>query len=261
MYRQFLTEIKKEEVPYILAYWAAQLSNPWWAQSVHMAIEIHSIPAMSAEVEWAFSREFHNSLLHGIAFSGKSLLTECYSKMGDEVVEAIECMKSWCRAGLVAEKNVVEVEIMLKDLEDQAMRLAQGRSLGSSCSEVGSNSKCAASNITTPHNTATTNTLSHLHAQAEASNSQVAARKTRQRTTTVKARSLEAKNAARHWQSVLSTAPYRRPLPTSKVFWKNQSDTSKSSNGSGIRLDNMGPLLGWVRFIGLGRVYGTTSLG
>jgi len=39
-----------------LAYWASQFTNPCWSQLVHMALEIHSIAAMSAAVEQAFSR-------------------------------------------------------------------------------------------------------------------------------------------------------------------------------------------------------------
>jgi len=53
---RFQAAEEKEEVPDILAYWAAQLNNPRWSQLAHMALEIHSIPAMSAEVERAFSR-------------------------------------------------------------------------------------------------------------------------------------------------------------------------------------------------------------
>ena len=51
---QFTEE--EEEVPDILRYWADRLSNPRWSQLAHMALEIHSIPAMSAEVERVFSR-------------------------------------------------------------------------------------------------------------------------------------------------------------------------------------------------------------
>ena len=47
---------EEEPVPDILAYWSAQLNNFRWAQLAHIALEIHSIPAMSAEVEHAFSR-------------------------------------------------------------------------------------------------------------------------------------------------------------------------------------------------------------
>ena len=51
---QFAEE--EEEVPDILRYWADRLSNPQWSQLAHMALEIHSIPAMSAEVERVFRR-------------------------------------------------------------------------------------------------------------------------------------------------------------------------------------------------------------
>ena len=47
---------EEEEVLDILAYWAVRYTNPRWSQLAHMALEIHSIPAMSAEVERAFSR-------------------------------------------------------------------------------------------------------------------------------------------------------------------------------------------------------------
>ena len=53
---RFQAAEEEEEVPDILAYWAAQLNNPRWSQLAHMALEIHCIPAMRAEVARAFSR-------------------------------------------------------------------------------------------------------------------------------------------------------------------------------------------------------------
>ena len=47
---------EEEEVSDILAYWAARFTNLRWSQLAHMALEIHSIAAMSPEVERAFSR-------------------------------------------------------------------------------------------------------------------------------------------------------------------------------------------------------------
>jgi len=47
---------EEEVVPDILVYWAARFTNPRWSQLAHMALEIHSIAAMSAEVERDFSR-------------------------------------------------------------------------------------------------------------------------------------------------------------------------------------------------------------
>jgi len=58
--------------------------------------------------------------------------------LGDEVIEAIECIKSWRKAGLISEKPLVEVETMLRDLEERAKRLGQGSGMGSGCSEPGS---------------------------------------------------------------------------------------------------------------------------
>ena len=53
---RFQVTEEEEEVPDILRYWADRLSNPRWSQLAHMALEIHSIQAMSAEVERLFSR-------------------------------------------------------------------------------------------------------------------------------------------------------------------------------------------------------------
>ena len=55
-FERFQAAEEEEEVPDILAYWAARFTNPRWSQLAHMALEIHSIAAMSAEVERAFSR-------------------------------------------------------------------------------------------------------------------------------------------------------------------------------------------------------------
>ena len=53
-------------------------------------------------------------------------------------MRAIECMKSWMKAGLISEKPLVEVETMLRDLEERAQRLDQESGMGSGCSEPGS---------------------------------------------------------------------------------------------------------------------------
>ena len=55
-FERFQVTEEDEEVPDILAYWAARFTNPCWSQLAHMALEIYSIAAMSAEVERAFSR-------------------------------------------------------------------------------------------------------------------------------------------------------------------------------------------------------------
>jgi len=45
-----------DEVEDLLGYWSTRLKNPRWSQLSHMALEIHSIAAMSAQVERVFSR-------------------------------------------------------------------------------------------------------------------------------------------------------------------------------------------------------------
>ena len=53
---RFQVTEEEEKVMDIFRYWADRLSNPRWSQLAHMALEIHSIPAMSSEVERLFSR-------------------------------------------------------------------------------------------------------------------------------------------------------------------------------------------------------------
>jgi len=47
-------------------------------------------------------------------------------------------MKSWRKAGLILDQEITEIEIMLKDLEDRAVKVAHGKGLGSGGSEQGS---------------------------------------------------------------------------------------------------------------------------
>ena len=52
--------------------------------------------------------------------SGKLLITDRRNRLGDEVIEALECMKSWRKAGLLDEPELDAVEVMLRDLETRA---------------------------------------------------------------------------------------------------------------------------------------------
>jgi hypothetical protein len=61
-------------------------NTPCWSQIARMALSIHSIPAMSAEVERVFS-------------SSKLLISDRRNRLGDDVICAVECMKSWEKAG------------------------------------------------------------------------------------------------------------------------------------------------------------------
>jgi hypothetical protein len=69
-----------------------------------MAFSIHSIPAISAEVERVFS-------------SSKLLISGCRNRLGDEVICAAECMKSWEKAGIMESNEVRKLKEMLWALE------------------------------------------------------------------------------------------------------------------------------------------------
>jgi hypothetical protein len=57
--------------------------------------------------------------------------------MSDEVIEAMECLKSWRKAGLLDEGEVQTVEQMLKDLEERAINNLSRRD-GHSSEPIGS---------------------------------------------------------------------------------------------------------------------------
>ena len=66
----------------------------------------------------------------GIHHSGKNLITDRRARLSDEVIEAIECMKSWRKAKLIPEERLGEVETMVEDLENQALRVSEVKGSG-----------------------------------------------------------------------------------------------------------------------------------
>ena len=83
----------------------------WWLQHrsdypilSHMALDILAIPAMSAEVERVFS-------------SASLTITDRRNRLGDKVVEAIECQKSWLQSGIIELSGAEEMQRMLEQLE------------------------------------------------------------------------------------------------------------------------------------------------
>ncbi|KAH0604073.1 uncharacterized protein H6S33_007104 [Morchella sextelata] len=91
-----------------LQYWV-QRNEPRQKQRERMGIEIHSIPAMSADPERLFS-------------SSKLLISDRRNRLGDDIIEASECLKSWAAEGLVLSEEVSDIsqmELMLRDLELQ----------------------------------------------------------------------------------------------------------------------------------------------
>ena len=74
-----------------------------------MALDILAIPAMSAEVERVFS-------------STGLLITDRRNRLKNDVVEAVECLKSWASEGpasLLLFKDIDQVRAMLEELEDK----------------------------------------------------------------------------------------------------------------------------------------------
>lgn len=96
----------------------------WWQETTqqkvypnlsNMALDLLSIPAMSAEVERLFS-------------SCKITITDRRNRIGIDAVEAIECLKSWLRENTVTwvdedwiDRWVTEVEAETNKGKDKAM--------------------------------------------------------------------------------------------------------------------------------------------
>jgi len=75
-----------------------------------MGVELMSIPAMSDEPERVFS-------------SAKLHITDRRNRLGDDIIQASECLKSWVQQGLVfgaSESDIVRMEQMLKDLASRS---------------------------------------------------------------------------------------------------------------------------------------------
>lgn len=60
-----------------------------------------------------------------ISYSGKMLITDQRNQLADEVIEAIECLKSWRKAGLIDEAELEGVEIMMKDIDERDQKQKQ----------------------------------------------------------------------------------------------------------------------------------------
>ena len=70
-----------------------------------MALDLLAIPAMSSEVERVFS-------------STGLMITDRRNRLKEDIVEAVECMKSWqADGGIVSFKDTEQVRVMLEQLE------------------------------------------------------------------------------------------------------------------------------------------------
>jgi hypothetical protein len=103
-FHRFQMATEEEEVTDLIHYWKKHLDSARWHQLARMALCMHSIPAMSSEVERVFS-------------SSKILISDRKNKLGDSVIQAVECLKSWEKAGLVKAEEICQVQELLIALE------------------------------------------------------------------------------------------------------------------------------------------------
>jgi len=78
-----------------------------------MGVELRSIPAMPDESERLFS-------------STKLLISDLRNRLGDDIIEASECLKSWVKQGLIfgaTESDMVKMEQMLNDLASRSKEM------------------------------------------------------------------------------------------------------------------------------------------
>ena len=62
-------------------------------------------------------------LCHGVNYvmylsSSKLLLSDRRNRLGDDIIEACECLKTWEREGFLISSEILAVETMLLDLEE-----------------------------------------------------------------------------------------------------------------------------------------------
>ena len=60
---------------------------------------------------------------HGVKYimhpsSSKLLLSDRRNSLGDDIIEACECLKAWEREGFLISSKILAVETMLLDLEE-----------------------------------------------------------------------------------------------------------------------------------------------
>ena len=75
-----------------------------------MGLELATIPVMSTEAERIFS-------------GSKLTISDQRSRLGDDIIEALECLKSWAREEVIfgAGTEVGQVGEMLEELEQRAL--------------------------------------------------------------------------------------------------------------------------------------------
>lgn len=115
----------KDELEEFTSCCTIETENPrlWWIQHEKdypqlscMALDLLAIPAMSSEVERVFS-------------STGMMITDRRNRLKEDVIEAVECMKSWgADSGIISFKDTKQVQVMLEQLEakSKAQRASEG---------------------------------------------------------------------------------------------------------------------------------------
>ena len=109
--QRYLEKEEGDQIDNPLRYWTTKLQD---SSSRHklvasMGAAVHSIPGMSTEVERVFS-------------STKILISERRNRLGDDIIEASECLKAWQKEQLTPthHQDIRKMDEMLDDLEERA---------------------------------------------------------------------------------------------------------------------------------------------
>jgi len=88
-FERFQQRDTEDEIPGgALQYWINRLDDPHQSLLAQMGVELMTIPAMSDEPEHVFS-------------SAQLLISDLRNRLGDDIIQASECLKSWIQRGLV----------------------------------------------------------------------------------------------------------------------------------------------------------------
>ncbi len=104
-YDEFLSEPPLQIEGSALSWWLQSQQQNRWPKLSQLAINILSIPAMSAEPERVFS-------------GARRTISWERMQLGETTIEILECLKHWMRSGLPIEAGYPDEEVNIEDLED-----------------------------------------------------------------------------------------------------------------------------------------------
>jgi len=101
----FQQKIQIHPIQDMVGWWYDRLHDPHWKDLAWMALTYLTLPAMSTKPEHVF-------------ISTKITLSDRSRRIGDDVLEAVECLKSWQRDGMImaTKEDVKAIEQMLAAL-------------------------------------------------------------------------------------------------------------------------------------------------